>query len=120
MTKKTMLALVLSTGGTMQNGLLALMTTIPRISSVLVAQDIEAGLKMAENHQPALIIVDMTFLEVQEVIGSMKEICSQAYLIILVDDTDEKGQAQKKGADSVLIRGFQAQELLEIIDAVKT
>jgi len=118
MTKRSMLALVLSTSGTLHNGLLALMTTIPRISSVLVAQGLDAGLKLVENHQPTLIIMDMTFHEVREVIGSMKEICSNAYLIILVDDMDEKVQAQKIGADSVLIRGFLSQDLLEIIEAV--
>jgi DNA-binding NarL/FixJ family response regulator len=119
MTNRSMLALVISTGETIHNGLLALLTTIPCVSSVLVAQELEASLKLAESHQPAVIIMDMTFLEVQEVIGSMKEICSQAYLIIFVDDMDEKDQAQKIGADSVLIRGFQAKELIDIIESNK-
>jgi len=115
-----MFALVISSNGSLHNGLLALLTTIPQLSSVLVAHDMDSGLKLAKNHHPALIILDLIESDIQEYIGMMKEICPQAFLIVLVDDIDEQTLAQELGADNVLIRGFTAQYLIEIIESIET
>jgi len=72
MIKKSMLALVASSSETLQNGLLSLTTTIPLIGAVLVAEDIVSALRMIENHQPALIILDASLLKVQDVVKQIK------------------------------------------------
>jgi DNA-binding response OmpR family regulator len=116
MAQKSILALVASNLGAFQNGLLALMTTIPSISAVLVAEDAKSTLRIIDNHQPALIILDMSLLKVQDVIKQIKAQWPQIYLIVLVEDVAQQEDAEASGADSVLIKGFSVQKLVSLID----
>ena len=116
MTNKPILALVVSNPGTLQNGLLALITTIPQISSVLVAEDVDAALRLVQNHQPALIILDMPSFNVQDVIKQIKTQWPQIHLIVLEDDLTLGKDLEVLGADRVLIKGFPPQKLVEVIE----
>ena len=116
MTNNTILALVVSSSGDLQNGLLALMTTISPISAVLVAENAKSATRMIENHQPALIILDMSLLKVQDIIKQIKAQWPQIYLIVLVEDVAQQEDAKASGADSVLIKGFSVQKLVALIE----
>ena len=116
MTNKAVLALVVSSSGTLQNGLLALTTTIPSISAVLVAEDINSALRLVENHQPGLIILDMATLKVQDVIKQIKEQYPRIHLIVLAEDVAQQKEVESFGADSVLLKGFSAQKLIAIVE----
>jgi len=118
MTRKTILVLVVSSSGELQNGLLALTTTISGISAVLVAEDADSALRMVEIHQPALIIFDMFLLKDQAVIHEIKTQWPQIHLIVLVDNTTRQKEAAAAGADSVLIKGFPAQRLVETLESI--
>ncbi len=113
---KPVLALVLSSSGDLQNGLLALMTTIPQISAVLAAEELSSALRLIENHQPALIILDGKYPKLKEVIKNFKTLCPQTHLIVLAEDISQQKEAKEFGADSVLIKGFPAQKLIEIVE----
>ncbi|MCP4166735.1 MAG: response regulator transcription factor [Chloroflexi bacterium] len=115
-TRKSILALVVSSSGSIQDGLLALMTTIPSISAVLVAEDVNSTLRMIEYHQPALIILDMSLLKVQDVIKEIKTHWPHIRLITLAEDILQQEEAKASGSDSVLIMGFPAQKLVDIIE----
>ena len=116
MTNKSILALVVSSPGTLQNGLLALMTTIPQISSVLVAEDADSALRLVQNHQPTLIILDVSLLKVQDAIKQIKTQWPQIHLIVLADDLTLGKDLEVLGADRVLIKGFPPQKLVEVIE----
>ena len=129
MPSKPVLALVVSSSGDLQNGLLALMTTIPQISAVLVAEDVNSALRMVENHQPALIILDMEegrqelvrdiapcSLQVQDVIHEIKTQFPHIHLIVLVEDVAQQKEAEESGADGALIIGFSAQKFVAIVE----
>ncbi len=116
MTNKSILALVVSSSGPLQDGLLALMTTIPQIGAVLVAEDIESALKMVTNHQPALIILDISLPVMHDVINQIKEQCPHIHMIILVEDITQQKETLTSGADSVLLKGFHPQKLIEIVE----
>ena len=118
MTNKPILALIVSSSGTLQNGLLALITTIPSISAVLVAEDVNSTLRMVENHQPGLVILDMSSLEVQDVINEIKNQWPHVSLIVLAEDITQQKVAETSRADSVLLKGFQAQKLITIVENV--
>ena len=118
MTNKTFLALVVSRSGSLQNGLLALVTTIPQISAVLVAEDVYSTFRMVENHQPALIIIDMSLPDMQDVIKRIKEQYPRIHLIVLVEDIAQHQQVKESGVDSVLIKGFPAQKLIVIVENI--
>jgi len=116
MTNKSVLALVVSSPGSLQNGLLALMTTIPQISSVLVAEGTEATLRMVENHQPALIILELSLPKVQEIIKQIKKQWANIHLILLAEDIAQQKEVEISGADTVLLKGFSAQKLIAIVE----
>ena len=116
MTNKTILTLVISIPGDFQNGLLALMTTIPHLSAVLVAEDLKSAWRMIENHQPALTILDSASIPVCEVIQKIKIQWPQIHLIVLVEDIPQQKEAEESGADSVLVKGFPAQKLVKVIE----
>ena len=118
MINQSILALVVSNSGVLQNGLLALMTTIPQISAVLVAEDVNSTLRMVENHQPVLIILDISLTNVQDVIKQIKAQCPHIHLIVLVEDAEQQREIEESGADSVLIKGFPVQKLIAIVENV--
>ena len=116
MANQSNLTLVVISPGDLQNGILALMTTIPQLGALLVAEDIESTLRMVENHQPALVIMDTVSLQACEVIRKIKRQWPQIHLITLVEDIDQQEEATASGADRVLIKGFPAQKLVEIVE----
>ena len=116
MTKIPAFTLVVSNSGSLQNGLLALLTTIPQINPVLSEEELSTVLRMVENHQPALAILDMSIPEVKEVILKIKELCPQIYLIVIVNNVKGQKDAEELGADSVLLKGFPAQKLVDIVE----
>ena len=118
MTNKSILALVISGTGDLQNGLLALVTTVPAISTVLVAESVNSALRMIESHHPGLIILDMSLPKVDQAIHEVKTQWPQIHLIVLVDDQSQQVLAEESGADSVLIKGFHAQKLVDLLENV--
>ena len=116
MTSKSVLALIVSGPGTLENGLLALMTTVPRISAVLVAEDVNSTLRMVENHQPALVLIDMSSFEIKDVIHEIKNKWPHIHLIVLTDEVSQSEEASALGVDSMLIKGFSAQKLLTVVE----
>ena len=116
MTKKSILALVVSSSGAFQNGLLALTTTISSISAILVAEDTKSAYRMIENHQPALIIMDVSLPKVQDVIKQIKTQWPQIHLIVLADDLTLGKDLEVLGVNRVLIKGFPPQKFVEVIE----
>jgi DNA-binding NarL/FixJ family response regulator len=116
MENQSNLTLVVISLGDLQNGILALITTVPQLGTVLVAEDIESTLRMVENHQPALVIMETVSTRACEVIRKIKRQWPQMHLIALVDDIDQQKEATESGADRVLIKGFPAKKLVEIVE----
>jgi DNA-binding NarL/FixJ family response regulator len=116
MIKKSILALLVTKSDTLQNGLLALITTIPQISAVLAAEEISSALRLVENHQPALIILDIQSSNLQDVIKEIKILCNHAHVISISENISQSEELKECGADSVLIKGFPAHQLIEIIE----
>jgi DNA-binding NarL/FixJ family response regulator len=117
-TNRSILALVISSSGAFQDGLLALMTTIPSISAVLVAEDADSAMRMVRNHQPALIILDLSSLREQNVILELKTQWPDLHLIVLVDNITQQEETEASGADRALIKGFPAQKLITIVEDI--
>ncbi len=114
MTSKSMLALIAVVPGTLQNGLLALMTTAPLISTLLVAEEASSLSRMVKDHRPALIVMDMDFPDAQMLFKWIKSSWPLTRCILLVDSVDQAKEAEN--ADAVLIKGFTAEKLFETIE----
>ena len=114
MTSKPILALIVAIPSTLQNGLLALMTTTPLIGAVLVAEEASLVLRMVKDHRPALIVLDMDFPDAQLLLNQIKSSWSFIRCILLVESADQKREVEN--ADAVLIKGFTAEKLFGTIE----
>ena len=114
MTSKSLLVLIAVVPGTLQNGLMALMTTTPQISTLLVAEEASSVLRMVKDHRPALIVMDMDFPDAQMLWGQIKSSWPFTRCILLVDSVDQIKEAET--ADAVLIKGFAAEKFFETIE----
>jgi DNA-binding NarL/FixJ family response regulator len=118
MTNKSILALVVSSSGSLQNGLLALATTFPGINAVLVAEDADSTLRMIENHHPALIILDLSLSQVKDLIKEIRAQWPRIQLIVIVEDTAEQKEAEELGVCRVLLKGFSTQKFITMVDEI--
>ena len=116
MTSKSVLALIAVVPHTLQNGLMALMTTAPLISTLLVAEDASSVSRMVKDHRPALIVMDMDFPDAQMLLEQIKSSWPFTRCILLVDSVDQIKDAEN--ADAVLMKGFAAEKLFETIEAL--
>jgi DNA-binding NarL/FixJ family response regulator len=114
------LVLIVASAGTLQTGLLALMTTIPQISAVLVAEDISSALRMIADHRPRLVLLDMDLPE-DGALTILVQINSQSPDIgsaALVDSVQQGQKAGSLGADGVLLKGFSAAQLISVTEEI--
>ena len=117
---KPVLVLILTKQGTLQNGLVALLTTIPQISTVLVTEDADSGLRMLNDHCPRLILLDMDLPE-DGAHGLLRHInCQSLHIgsIALVDNAQQKQETETLGATVVLFKGFQAAKMISTIEQI--
>lgn len=117
---KPILALIITKQGALQNGLLALLTTVPQISTVLVAEDADSGLRMLQDHRPRLLLLDMDLPEdgAQAILKQIKSQSLHIRTIALVDSEPQREKAESLGADSVLFKGFSATKLISAIEEI--
>ena len=115
---KPTLALVIIKQGTLQNGLLALLTTIPQISAVLVAEDAPSGLRMLKDHRPRLVLLDMALPEdgAQTILKQIEAQWPGIRCIALTDGVQQKQAAETLAADVVLFKGFSAAKLISVTE----
>ena len=120
MTPSPTLALIAARPGDLQDGLVALMTTMPQVSAVLIAEDAPSVLRTMARHRPALVVLEMD-LPAEEWLAPLQEIRTRWPLtrcIALADDVQGQQEAQSAGADVVLIVGFPAAKLIAAIEGL--
>jgi DNA-binding response OmpR family regulator len=66
------LALTTANPGDLQNGLLALSTTMPQIQAVLLAEEADSALRIVAAHRPALELLDMRLPKQDVVLRQIK------------------------------------------------
>jgi DNA-binding NarL/FixJ family response regulator len=117
---KSTLIMIVVNASTLQDGLLALMTTIPRIGVVLVAEDQSSAMRMVDDHRPGLIVLDLDLFgkNTQALTARLSAQSPPGQTIALVDDSEQKEQAKAAGIDNVLLKGFSATEFIAAIEEV--
>lgn len=115
---RPMLALIVIRPGSLQDSLVALMTTMHHVNSVLIAEDAASALRMMAQHHPTLVVLEVS-LPAQEVLAALKEIEAgwpSTRCIALADGVEQKQEAESAGADVVLIKGFTAAKFIATIE----
>ena len=117
---KSTLVLIVTKQGALQNGLLALLTTIPQISTVLIAEDAGSGVRMLQAHHPGLLLLDMDLHEddALTIIKQLKTQSTPIQFVALVDSVQQGQKVESLGADGVLLKGFSATSLMSTIEEV--
>jgi DNA-binding NarL/FixJ family response regulator len=111
------LALIAIRPGSLQDSLVALMTTMPEVSAVLIAEDAASALRTMAQHRPALVVLEMD-LPTEEGHIPLQEIRARwpsTRCIALADDVEQQQEAESAGADVVLIAGFPAAQFIAAI-----
>jgi DNA-binding NarL/FixJ family response regulator len=105
-----LLALIAIRPGNLQDSLVALMTTMPQVSAVLIAEDAVAARRTMVHHRPALVVIEAGLPPAgrQAPIKEILAECPWARCIVLADHVEQQRAADSAGADVVLILGFQA------------
>jgi DNA-binding NarL/FixJ family response regulator len=117
---RSTLAIVAGRPGPLQDSLVALITTMHEVNSVLIAEDAASALRMAAQHRPALAVVEMD-LEREETHTVLEEIKSRwpsMGCIALADGARQRREAESAGADVVLVKGFKASAFVAAVEGL--
>jgi DNA-binding NarL/FixJ family response regulator len=112
--------LIVTAPGSLQNGLLALMTAMPKTEVVGEAGDASAALEMVVEYRPHLVLLDaaLTANDRWELLRQIKNARPATRCIALVDDVPQQQQARAGGADIALVKGFPPAKLIATIEGL--
>jgi DNA-binding NarL/FixJ family response regulator len=115
---KPTLALIATRPGPLQNGLVALMTTMPQVNAVIVAEEAVSALRMIAEHLPTLVLLEMALPgeETRTVLKQIKAAWPLTRCIVLANDVRQQQEAKAAGADVVLLKGFSAAKLIATVE----
>jgi DNA-binding NarL/FixJ family response regulator len=112
------LALIATRPGSLQDSLVALMTTMPQVNAVLIAEDAASALRTMAQHRPPLVVLELGLPaeERHAVLNEIKTRWPLTRCIALADDIEQQREAKSAGADVVLIKGFAAAKLIATVE----
>jgi DNA-binding NarL/FixJ family response regulator len=112
------LALIATRPGSLQDSLVALMTTMHQVNAVLIAEDGASALRTMAQHRPALVVLelDLPAEERHAVLNEIKTRWPLTRCIALAEDIEQRREAESAGADVVLIKGFPAAGFIAAIE----
>ena len=108
--------LIVAPPSDLQIGLQALLTTHLDVD-VLVTGAGSSALKVIKIHNPPIVILDDDLLKdtVSLIVQNVKSSYPSTFCIVMVNDEDESSKVADHGADLVLLKGFPAVKLIELI-----
>ena len=111
-------ALIVTGPGSLQNGLLALMTAMPQIEVVGEADDASSALEIVMEHRPHLVLLDMDLpgSEPWTLLRQIKNDWPATRCIALADDVQHQQESEAAGADVALVKGFAPAQLIATIE----
>lgn len=118
MIKRDTTALIVAKPSQFREGLQAILTAIPQIKQVSQVDDAPSALKMAAQHDPALILLDFDLSSRGVLAATLEQIKAtwpHSQCIALVHNEPEDQIAKAAGADVVLMKGIPAAKLFAIV-----
>lgn len=113
-------AIVIAKPSVFRESLQILLTSISLISEVLPSENLVEAVNLAGGLTPSIVVLDTQSIdrkllcELEQISGTWKE----AKLIVLAEDKDEVTQASTHGADLILMKGFNASQFINGIEAL--
>ena len=111
------LALIAAPPDSLRYSLQALLARLPQIESVQSVEDARSLPDILTAAQPQLVVLDVNWLggEAGPVLAQIKTIAPRARTVALIDRI-EKQPALQDAADLVLLKGYPATELFNIVE----
>jgi DNA-binding NarL/FixJ family response regulator len=116
-----MQSLIVARSGAIQEALTTILSSIPQINIIGVAENSLIALGMMQTHHPELVIVDDNFAEGETVnfIRHLGRDWPQTKIVVLADRFQQKQSLIDCGADAVLLRGIPTEQITETIDCIR-
>ena len=111
------LAVIAAPSDSLRYSLQALLARLPQIGAVQSVEDARALLDILTAAQPQLVVLDVNWLggEAGSLLAQMKTIAPRARTVALIDRIEQQ-PALQAAADLVLLKGYPAAELFNIIE----
>jgi DNA-binding NarL/FixJ family response regulator len=118
MAKRQTRALIVTRRGSLQDGLHALVMSIPHVEIIGHVGDGARALEMVRKHHPDLVLLDTNLPDDDEwrVLEQMVALWPEIRCIVLADDVEQHQRATELGADVVLLKGFPPAKLADLIE----
>jgi DNA-binding NarL/FixJ family response regulator len=119
MTGPSATALVAAREGSVREGLSELLTSLPRIARVCVADETSLHLDSTSRLRPDLALFSLSMEEpwIWSLFQKIKRECPGARCVFLVEDANLEQVAVEAGADVVLRNGLPAAKLVSILES---
>jgi len=99
------------------DGLSAVLSTVPEIKVVSVANNLDSALIYVSEHHPEVCIIDFSDLGDEQMaqIKRMKSISPDMKTIAIVDEVKTKELAETLGIEEVIIKGGKVESLINAV-----
>jgi DNA-binding NarL/FixJ family response regulator len=115
-----MSALIVGRPGFLQDSLRSLLLMVPGVERVLLARDVAAAKRALEEHRPRLVLLeaDLPGEGSSSLVRWIKGEGNRCRCLVLADDVQQQRKARAAGADLVLLKGFPAAKLLQVVEGM--
>ena len=114
-------ALIVSERPEIRDGLRALLMATPQIGSVNQVANAPQALQIIINGLcPTLVLLDVNLINgtIQELLEQIKVGCPRCRYIVLIDEANQRQEAESAGAEAVLLKGCPTCNLFETISSL--
>jgi len=115
---RNVMALIIANPGDLQNGLLALSTTMPQIQAVLLAEEADSALRIVAAHRPALELLDMRLPKQDVVLRQIKTEWPRTLCIAQIGTVQHDQGATVPMADARLLKGFSPSKFIDTVETL--
>lgn len=110
--------LIVARPGRLRDAWRALLMAAPYIREVYQADDATSAFVLVERHRPHLVLLDSELGNGEPwiLLSRIKAAHPTCGSVVLVCNSQQRLQAEAAGADAILVRGFSAERLFQIVE----
>ena len=104
--------------GRIQDGLRALLRTIPKVGTIYQAADGASASQIILKNHPALVLLDskLSQIDIANISSQLKTIAPDTRCILMVDNMHQQTNDPLPHVDTVLLSGFSAWDFLMTVE----
>lgn len=113
---KTIEVLIVTRSVVLQQGLGALLESLPQISRVEVTKDLQSAFTLIEEHQPKIVLLDESLItkDIKDALGTIRSLSPETKRVLLADDV-QKMELLITHAEAICIKGISPDTLASTV-----